>query len=56
MWGYVDLYTDLRDAGYSEREAAEIVDLAVCEDALERRLGRPPTEEEVEAEHDAMIA
>lgn len=56
MWGYVDLYTDLRDAGYSEREAAEIVDLAVCEDALEKRLERAPTEQEVDAEYERMVA
>ncbi len=51
---YVEMYEDLRDAGFSEREAAEMVDLAVCEDALAKRLERPPTTTEVEREYARM--
>jgi len=54
MTDYSALYDDLRAAGYTERQAAEMVDLAVCEDALARRLGREPTAKEVEREYEQL--
>jgi len=56
MPGYAELYADLVDSGYSAEEAAKIVDLAVCEDTLEKRLERAPTTKEVDAEYERMIA
>lgn len=56
MSAYAHLYAELLDAGYSPAEAAALVDRAVCADALERRLGRPPTTKEVEREYERMVA
>lgn len=54
--GYAEWYADLVDSGYSSEEAAAIVDLAVCEDALEKRLERTPTTKEVEREYERLVA
>ncbi|NLD42217.1 MAG: hypothetical protein GX657_01855 [Chloroflexi bacterium] len=56
MTGYAELYDALRNAGCSDEEAAALVDGAVCEDALARRWGRQPTEEEVAREYEELVA
>lgn len=56
MGDYATLYADLVDSGHSPAEAAAIVDRAVCEDALAKRLDRTPTEEEVEREYQRLVA
>lgn len=44
---YSDMYLELQMNGESEEDAAELVDLALCEDYERRRLKREPTFEEI---------
>lgn len=47
---YGEQYRALIARGYSERDAAAVVDKLMVEDKLVRRLHREPTEAEIEAE------
>lgn len=51
---YSDMYLELQMNGESEEDAAELVDLALCEDYERRRLKRQPTHEEVRNSYQRM--
>jgi hypothetical protein len=43
----VETYRDLLKAGFSEEDAAVLVDWQICRRCLCKRLGREPTAEEI---------